>query len=110
MIRRPPRSTLFPNTTLFRSLIARERGSCFFLGELLTDLPLPVDERAGAHCGSCQACIPACPTGAIVAPWRLDARRCISYLTIEHHSAIPVELRKAIGNRKIGRASCRERV
>ena len=88
------------------NLIARERGSWFFLGEILTDLPLPVDERAGAHCGSCQACIPACPTGAIVAPWRLDARRCISYLTIEHHSAIPVELRKAIGNRIYGCDDC----
>jgi len=88
------------------NLIARERGSWFFLGEILTDLPLPVDERAGAHCGSCQACIPACPTGAIVAPWRLDARRCISYLTIEHHSAIPVELRTAIGNRIYGCDDC----
>ncbi len=88
------------------NLIARERGSWFFLGEILTDLPLPIDERAGAHCGSCQACIPACPTGAIVAPWRLDARRCISYLTIEHHSAIPVELRKAIGNRIYGCDDC----
>jgi epoxyqueuosine reductase len=88
------------------NLIARERGSWFFLGEILTDLPLPVDEGAGAHCGSCQACIPACPTGAIVAPWRLDARRCISYLTIEHHSAIPVELRKAIGNRIYGCDDC----
>ncbi len=77
------------------NLIARERGSWFF-----------VDERASAHCGSCQACIPACPTGAIVAPWRLDARRCISYLTIEHHSAIPVELRKAIGNRIYGCDDC----
>ncbi|HJX19882.1 MAG TPA: tRNA epoxyqueuosine(34) reductase QueG, partial [Steroidobacteraceae bacterium] len=88
------------------NLIARERGSWFFLGEILTDLPLPIDERASAHCGSCQACIPACPTGAIVAPWRLDARRCISYLTIEHHSAIPVALRKAIGNRIYGCDDC----
>jgi len=88
------------------NLIARDAGSWFFLGEILTDLPLPVDERARAHCGSCQACIPACPTGAIVAPYRLDARRCISYLTIEHHSAIPLELRPAIGNRIYGCDDC----
>ncbi len=88
------------------NLIAREAGSWFFLGEILTDLPLPVDEAARAHCGTCQACIPACPTGAIVAPWRLDARRCISYLTIEHHSAIPAELRPAVGNRIYGCDDC----
>jgi len=88
------------------NLIARDAGSWFFLGEILTDLPLPPDEPASAHCGTCQACIPACPTGAIVAPWRLDARRCISYLTIEHHSAIPVELRAAIGNRIYGCDDC----
>jgi epoxyqueuosine reductase len=88
------------------NLIAREAGSYFCLGEILTDLPLPVDERASAHCGSCQACIPACPTGAILAPYRLDARRCISYLTIEHHSAIPTELRAAIGNRIYGCDDC----
>jgi epoxyqueuosine reductase len=88
------------------NLIARDAGSWFFLGEILTDLPLPVDEPATAHCGTCQACIPACPTGAIVAPYQLDARRCISYLTIEHKSAIPVELRSALGNRIYGCDDC----
>ncbi len=88
------------------NLIARDAGSWFFLGEILTDLPLPVDQRASAHCGTCQACIPACPTAAIVAPYRLDARRCISYLTIEHRSAIPAELRPAIGNRIYGCDDC----
>jgi epoxyqueuosine reductase len=88
------------------NLIARDAGSWFFLGEILTDLPLPLDEPASAHCGTCQACIPACPTAAIVAPYRLDARRCISYLTIEHRSAIPVELRPALGNRIYGCDDC----
>ncbi|HEU4590664.1 MAG TPA: tRNA epoxyqueuosine(34) reductase QueG [Steroidobacteraceae bacterium] len=88
------------------NLLARDAGSYFFIGEILTDLPLPVDEAASAHCGSCAACIPACPTGAITAPYQLDARRCISYLTIELHGAIPVELRRLMGNRIYGCDDC----
>jgi epoxyqueuosine reductase len=88
------------------NLIATDAGSFFFLGEILTDLPLPVDQPASAHCGSCTACIPACPTQAIIAPQQLDARRCIAYLTIEHHGSIPVELRAAIGNRIYGCDDC----
>ncbi|HET9692922.1 MAG TPA: tRNA epoxyqueuosine(34) reductase QueG [Steroidobacteraceae bacterium] len=88
------------------NLLDRNDGSWFFLGEVYTDLPLPLDEPVSSHCGSCTACIDVCPTGAIVAPYELDARRCISYLTIEHHGAIPVEFRAAIGNRIYGCDDC----
>jgi len=87
-------------------LINRSAGSWFFLGGFLTDLPLPVDEPVTAHCGSCSACIDICPTQAIVAPYRLDARRCISYLTIEYSGSIPEEFRKPIGNRVFGCDDC----
>src|SRR5471032_157689 len=87
-------------------LLTREAGSFFFLGEIYTDLPLPVDSATGNHCGKCEKCIDICPTRAIVAPYRLDARRCISYLTIEHHGSIPVELRPLIGNRVYGCDDC----
>jgi epoxyqueuosine reductase len=87
-------------------LLTREAGSMFFLGEILTDLPLPTDEPVAEHCGSCTRCIEVCPTGAIVAPYELDARRCISYLTIEHPGPIPEPLRAAIGNRVYGCDDC----
>ena len=89
------------------NLINKSSGSWFFLGEIYTDLPLPVNETTPTnHCGSCRACIDVCPTQAIVAPYQLDARRCISYLTIELKSAIPLEFRKAIGNHIYGCDDC----
>ncbi|MGZ8217811.1 tRNA epoxyqueuosine(34) reductase QueG [Methylomagnum sp.] len=88
------------------NLINRHAGSFFFLGEIYTSLPLPVDEPVPNHCGSCAACLDICPTRAIVAPYRLDARRCISYLTIELRGAIPEEFRAALGNRIYGCDDC----
>ena len=87
-------------------LLTREAGSLFFLGEILVDIPLPVDPPTTNHCGQCQSCITVCPTQAIVAPYQLDARRCISYLTIELHGAIPLEFRSLIGNRVYGCDDC----
>ena len=87
-------------------LLTRQAGSMFFLGEIFTNLPLPVDVAQSEHCGSCTKCITVCPTEAIVAPYQLDARRCISYLTIEHAGSIPVELRPLIGNRVYGCDDC----
>jgi epoxyqueuosine reductase len=87
-------------------LLSREHGSWFFLGEIYLNLPLPVDAPQQEHCGSCMRCIEVCPTQAITAPYRLDARRCISYLTIELKSSIPVELRPLIGNRIYGCDDC----
>jgi epoxyqueuosine reductase len=86
--------------------LSRDAGSMFFLGELFVDLALPATPPVEAHCGACSACIDICPTRAIVAPYRLDARRCISYLTIEHAGPIPVELRPLIGNRIYGCDDC----
>ena len=86
--------------------LAPDAGSMFFLGEIFIDRWLPPTEPITEHCGRCSRCITACPTGAIVAPYRLDARRCISYLTIEHPGAIPVEWREAIGNRIYGCDDC----
>ncbi|HET8552579.1 MAG TPA: tRNA epoxyqueuosine(34) reductase QueG [Gammaproteobacteria bacterium] len=88
------------------NLINRRAGSWFFLGEIYTDLPLPIDAPEQDHCGSCHACIDVCPTQAITAPYQLDARRCISYLTIENRDAIPIEFREAIGNRIYGCDDC----
>ena len=87
-------------------LLNRSAGSWFFLGELYTDLPLPADTPGQDHCGSCHACLEICPTQAIVAPYRLDARRCIAYLTIEHPGSIPEDLRAPIGNRVFGCDDC----
>jgi epoxyqueuosine reductase len=87
-------------------LLTRDAGSMFFVGEILTDLPLPVDAPVDDHCGTCERCIDICPTRAITGPYQLDARRCISYLTIEHKSAIPEPLRGAIGNRVYGCDDC----
>ena len=86
--------------------LQREGGSMFFLGEIFVDLALPATPAATAHCGTCSACIDVCPTQAIVAPYRLDARRCISYLTIEHDGPIPLELRPLLGNRIYGCDDC----
>ena len=87
-------------------LLNKDHGSWFFLGEIYTDIPLPSDINTSKHCGSCSACIDICPTSAIIAPYKLDARKCISYLTIEHKDSIPVEYRKAIGNRVYGCDDC----
>jgi len=88
------------------NLINKKAGSWFFLGEIFTDLPLPVDQPAENHCGACTSCIDICPTQAIVAPYSVDARRCISYLTIELHGSIPEEFRALMGNRIYGCDDC----
>lgn len=88
------------------NLLDRHDGSWFLLGEIYTDLPLPCDTAVSEHCGSCQACLDICPTQAIVAPYEVDARRCISYLTIEQKGPIPLEFRRAIGNRIFGCDDC----
>ncbi|PCH62646.1 MAG: tRNA epoxyqueuosine(34) reductase QueG [Gammaproteobacteria bacterium] len=88
------------------NVLSREHGSYFFLGEIYTDIPLPVTDAISDHCGSCTACIDICPTQAIVAPYQVDARRCISYLTIELRGSIPVEFRSMMGNRIYGCDDC----
>jgi epoxyqueuosine reductase len=88
------------------TLLLDREGSWFFLGEIFCDLPLPFDSEQANHCGTCERCIDVCPTRAITAPYKLDARRCISYLTIEHKSAIPEEFRPLIGNRVYGCDDC----
>ena len=87
-------------------VLNREAGSMFFLGEIYLNIDLPPTQKTSSHCGSCQACIDICPTQAIVAPYKLDARRCISYLTIEHAGSIPIEFRPLIGNRIYGCDDC----
>lgn len=87
-------------------LINKDIGSWFFLGEIYTDLDLPIDAAEAEHCGTCSRCMDVCPTGAIIAPYELDARKCISYLTIEHKGSIPKEFRKLIGNRIYGCDDC----
>ncbi len=87
-------------------LLHREAGSMFFLGEIFIDFPLPLDGGVSSHCGQCRSCIDVCPTQAIIEPYRLDARRCISYLTIELKGSIPLELRPLIGNRVYGCDDC----
>lgn len=87
-------------------LLNRNYGSMFFLGEILVDMPLPLDQEQEEHCGTCQACMEVCPTQAITAPYQLDARRCISYLTIENPGEIPLEFRRAMGNRIYGCDDC----
>ena len=88
------------------NLLNREAGSWFFLGEIYTDLPLPIDRPVKNHCGDCVRCIDCCPTGAIIGPYQVDARKCISYLTIELRDSIPVELRPLLGNRIFGCDDC----